>query len=359
MKRLHISAPGRICLFGEHQDYLGLPVLAAAVSLRIHLEAEPRRDGCFFLRMPDIGQEMRLEPNAPQEYAHRRDYLRAGLSVLQRLGWHWRQGCDITLHSEIPINAGASSSSALVVMWLRFLMTVGERMNCAAEPVAPEEIARLGHAVEVLEFGEAGGMMDHFCAALGGLLAIDTRPPYAASRLNNALPGLVLAHSQEPKATVETLTARRRDVEEGIRLLRERMPAFDLATTPLEEAAPELARLPVLPARRLRANLANRDLTRQARIALASEDLTAVGSLLLRHHAQLRDGLDLSLPKIETMLDAAMDAGALGGKINGSGGGGTLFVLAPGREDAVAEAFRRTGGIPYRISVAGEERAVG
>jgi galactokinase len=24
-----VSTPGRLCLFGEHQDYLGLPVIAA------------------------------------------------------------------------------------------------------------------------------------------------------------------------------------------------------------------------------------------------------------------------------------------------------------------------------------------
>ena len=34
---MEISTPGRICLFGEHQDYLGLPVLAMAISLRINI----------------------------------------------------------------------------------------------------------------------------------------------------------------------------------------------------------------------------------------------------------------------------------------------------------------------------------
>ncbi|MBT4369578.1 MAG: galactokinase family protein, partial [Candidatus Marinimicrobia bacterium] len=31
---MEISTPGRICLFGEHQDYLGLPVIAMGISLR-------------------------------------------------------------------------------------------------------------------------------------------------------------------------------------------------------------------------------------------------------------------------------------------------------------------------------------
>ena len=38
------STPGRVCLFGEHQDYLGLPVVPCAVSLRMTIEARHRDD---------------------------------------------------------------------------------------------------------------------------------------------------------------------------------------------------------------------------------------------------------------------------------------------------------------------------
>jgi len=34
---MEINTPGRICFFGEHQDYLGLPVIAMAISLRANL----------------------------------------------------------------------------------------------------------------------------------------------------------------------------------------------------------------------------------------------------------------------------------------------------------------------------------
>ena len=52
------------------------------------------------------------------------------------------------------------------------------------------------------------------------------------------------------------------------------------------------------------------------------------------------------------MMDAAMAAGALGGKINGSGGGGCMFVLAPGREGEVAEALERAGGRAFPVPIA-------
>jgi galactokinase len=55
----------------------------------------------------------------------------------------------------------------------------------------------------------------------------------------------------------------------------------------------------------------------------------AFGGLILKHHENLRDGLGISTPVIERILESAMNNGALGGKINGSGGGGCLFVYAP------------------------------
>lgn len=345
---LHVAASGRICLFGEHQDYLGLPVIAAAIDRHIHIEATPRSTPGFVLTMPDIDVRMEIDPAQEQTYAHTRDYLRAAVNVLRREGLAWPEGYAITLRGDIPINAGVSSSSAMVIAWLRFLLETG----VPRRRFTPEDLARWGYQTEVAEFGEPGGMMDHYCAALGGVLWIDTRPPFAAERWDIPLTGIVLGNSLQPKATVETLGRNRRDVTEGIALIQERLPTFALATTPLSEAEPFLDDLPALLARRLRANLVNRDLTLQGRTALQSGDSAALGRLLWEHHAQLRDGLDLSTEKIERMLEAALRAGALGGKINGSGGGGCMFVYAPGHEEAVAEAIRQEGGVPAIVAVA-------
>lgn len=348
MERIAASAPGRICLFGEHQDYLGLPVVAAAISLEITAKGTPTEGSTLLVNMPDIGRGVELKPNAPQRYEGPRDYLRSCLSVLQRRGFTWSRGWRVEIRSSIPINAGVSSSSALVVMWLRFLMAIAD------QPITPEpeELARFGHEAEVLEFREPGGMMDHFCAAVGGVLHIDTVPPYGCEALAAPLTGIVLGNSREPKATLETLAARRADVNEGLRLLKEWLPDFDLPKTPLDSVEPCLPKLPPRIARRLKANLVNRDLTQQGLAAIRSGDIPAVGNLLLRHHEQLRDGLDLSTPKVERMIEAAMTAGALGGKINGSGGGGCMFVLAPGHEEEVAEAIRREDGDAYIVRVA-------
>lgn len=41
---LQVSSPGRICLVGEHQDYFGLAIIAAAINLRITIRGKRRSD---------------------------------------------------------------------------------------------------------------------------------------------------------------------------------------------------------------------------------------------------------------------------------------------------------------------------
>ncbi|GAG97392.1 unnamed protein product, partial [marine sediment metagenome] len=65
----------------------------------------------------------------------------------------------------------------------------------------------------------------------------------------------------------------------------------------------------------------------------------------------LRDVLRISTPRIDQMLAAAMEAGAVGGKINGSGGGGCMFVYAPEQTNQVADAIESAGGKAYIVRI--------
>ena len=116
-----VSTPGRICLFGEHQDYLGLPVIAAAISKRIQITGDFRADNTVHFSLPDVGAEEKFELNYPLVYTKERDYFKSVLNVLQRKGHRLDKGLDLTVYGNIPINSGTSSSSALLVSWVNFL----------------------------------------------------------------------------------------------------------------------------------------------------------------------------------------------------------------------------------------------
>ncbi|MCC6441881.1 MAG: GHMP kinase [Armatimonadetes bacterium] len=345
-RKLVVSAPGRICLFGEHQDFLGLNVVAAAIDLRIRIEGTPKDSPELVMDMPDIDDLEVIDPSQKITYVKRRDYLRSAVKVVKRRGWPLPCGFSCRMTSRVPINAGVASSSAMIIAWIRFLM------EATGDPERhdPRVVAALGHQAEVLEFSEPGGMMDHFSTAIGGTVYIDCSPPYIAHGTDIRIEGFVLSNSLETKETTTVLGNSKQDVLGGVDYLIEHYPGFNLHTTPREEVWNLCGGLPEHMGRKVRANLINRDLCEEARALLQTDFAPRdLGRLLDAHHEQLRDGLGVSTSKIEGMIRAAKDAGALGCKINGSGGGGCMFAYAPGREKEVAAAMDRAGGQSFIV----------
>jgi galactokinase len=337
-----------VCLFGEHQDYLGLPVIPSAISLRVVMEGVPRDDREVILHLPDIGSEERFSLDGTLAYRVERDYFRSAVNVIRREGYTFAHGMECTVRGTIPINSGTSSSSALIVTWINFLA----RMSDQRRELTPMELATLAHRAEVVEFGEPGGMMDHFSTAFGGILAIDFQPAVRVEKFRAQLGTFVLGDSHEPKDTKAILSR----VKDGVLQIAKRLvrqdPSFSLHTVSPAELGSFTQKLTPEERELLAGTLENRDLTREARILLSAPaiDHRQLGALLNAHQDVLRDILKISTPKIDRMLAAALAAGAHGGKINGSGGGGCMFVYAPEDPGAVARAIEREGGSAYVVS---------
>jgi galactokinase len=347
--RISVSSPGRICLFGEHHDYLGLPVITAAINRRIFLEGNARRDRVFHLDLPDIGQTETIDLSAPIRYIRERDYFRSGLNVLLREGLVFDHGFSVRIRGTIPINSGTSSSSALMVAWIAFLLAAAGDGRYKDPPA----IARLAHSAEVVEFNEPGGMMDHMAASLGGVLYIRFTPSVRPGTLPAQLGAFILGDSLEPKDTKGILYRVRKSTQDALEKIRQEDPDASLFTIDEEYLAARKIPLSAGEKLLLNAQIVNRDLTIRAAALLSSDSFShkALGALLNAHHEQLRDGLKISTPKIDRMIGESLKVGALGAKINGSGGGGCMFAYAPDSSQAVAEAIARAGGKPYPIEV--------
>lgn len=324
---VRVSAPGRICLFGEHQDYLGLPVIAAAIDLRVTVEAIPIDEPGFHLHLPDTGERYTLAHDRELPHRHGRDYLSAAINVLRREGLSWQGGWKVSVRGSIPLNSGASSSSALQVAWCALLMALAGDDRTSD----PEEIARVAHRSEVTEFGAPGGMMDHFSCAVGGIIWLDTRPPYHVRPLFPPLGEFVLVDSGIPKDTNGVLGEKRRRVEA-------------LAITHDGTDVPPPPGLTETDRPLYTATVINRRLTDEALGALTrGAPDQEVGALLTRHQEQLSRNLGTSLPQIDALLESGLQAGALGGKINGSGCGGSFFLYCPGTAERVRDHYRSMG----------------
>lgn len=346
---LSASAPGRICLFGEHQDYFGLPIVAGAINLRITITGRPSGDRMFRLDLPDIGETDQFSPDQDLEYTKQRDYMRSVVNVLRRHGLKIPFGWDCRVRGTIPINSGTSSSSALVVAWTKFLLEAFEDTR----QDQPEKIAELSFLAEVAEFQEPGGKMDHYTSALGGIVSLHFGKGLRVNRLKNPLQEFVLADSMIRKNTTGTLGYIKGHVLQGLAAVQKTLKDFTLHSPLGEPEKSEINRLDFDVGRLLLGTLMTRDLTAEGEKLFAAEvfDHRRFGELLSRQHAVLRDYIQVSLPQIDSMIDAALETGALGAKMNGSGQGGCIFAYAPQKAEETAEALRKLGATPYVIRI--------
>jgi galactokinase len=200
----------------------------------------------------------------------------------------------------------------------------------------------------VEEFKEPGGMMDQYSTAMGYLIYIQSEPDITIESLNPNLGTFILGDSCEPKDTMGILSRCRDSRLEIIRKLKMKNPTSTIHT--LGEGA-DISDLNASEIELYKGTLKNRDLLKRALSELEKEEPNheSIGQLLSDHHQVLRDVLQVSTPKIEAMMDAALNTGALGGKINGSGGGGCMFAYAPNNPEQVAEAIEKVGGKAYIV----------
>lgn len=338
---LTISTPGRICLFGEHQDYLGLPVIPAAISRRITIRGSVRNDDGMHINLPDVSSKVSFALRDTFPYTGRRDYFRSCVNVLRKHGRRFSRGYDCMVRGNIPITAGTSSSSALVVSWIHFLSLIADD----PVPLTREEMGKLAYEAEVLEFSEPGGMMDQYSTAIGGLIFLESHPTMKITPLRGRLGAFVLGNSHQQKDTHGILARVRGQATSAAEAARRTIPGFSFHSARKDDLRKLRGKVSSDELAILEATIINRDLTLEARELLLQEnvDHKRIGTMLTEHQKHLRDTLRISTQRIDAMIDAALKAGALGAKINGSGGGGCMFAYAPDNADRVAEAVGALG----------------
>lgn len=344
-------SPGRTCLFGDHQDYLGLPVVACAIDRQISLTAKPNDSESFVINMQDIDKTRVISISDMFNELEPRDYFGSALRVLRRRGCVTDRGYDVDITGNIPINSGNSSSSAVLLAWINFLV---EAFG-VDDTVDKDYLAELAYSAEVLEHNEPGGMMDHFSIAVGGIVKIKTSRPYKCQSIKSDLKGMVSGVSGVPKETVGLLSRVKGNALKSIEIVKKEFPDFDLYKAAVDDIKTYTSVLPAEYIPYFEGAIENHHITQLAlkELEKPTADLRVLGDLMNQHHAVLKDKLQITVPKIDAMISAALDNGAYGAKIVGSGGGGSIVAITePGTEGKIIEAMIGAGAKDaYAISV--------
>ena len=339
--KIKASTPSRICLFGEHQDYLSLEVISSAINLRFSTTAETNETNMLNLSILDeslciLGQDITektytnysIDLSKPIIYGNSRDYFKSIINVLRQEGFVV-PGADIIIDSQIPIGKGMCSSTTMVLVILATLVGFTNIEKAQDQSY----MAKLAFRAEVEEFNEPGGLMDHYTSALGGLVHLNFNTDETKATPISVEPDgcFILFDSLQQKDTIKVLSNSKYPTLEGLKLLAPYgiKSISDFYNDPSLEK--HLIHLDDTLKVKVIANINNYKIQREALTMFNSGkiDNVRMGELLTAHQANLRDGLGISTEIMDSILDCAIKNGAYGGKFNGSGGGGCLYVYAP------------------------------
>lgn len=225
-------------------------------------------------------------------------------------------GIDIFLHSDAPPGSGLGSSSTLVVALIGLLK---ERHHLT---LTNYEIADLAYQIERVDMSLKGGKQDHYAAAFGGFNFIEFHTDstivnplrIAPDVLNELQYNLLLCYTGATRMSANIIDKQVQNV--------------------LAQNADVLSAMEQL-----------KQITLSLKNALLRGQLDDFGHLLHQAWLNKKQMADtISNPHIDELYEAAIQQGALGGKITGAGGGGYMFFYCPFEsKHKIAQALTQQG----------------
>jgi len=322
-KKIISKAPGRICLFGDHQDYLGLPIIATTINNEINLEATQNRNREFKIIKKDLGL-LDVIPIDFEFDSDEKDFFKIALNVLKDFECKPDIGYDINITSKIPINSGLSSSSALIVAWVNFLLNTFTDYE-----VTSNLLAEISYRIEVLEVGGSGGKMDQYTIAYGKTIYLDTKTDIIIP-FNHKLCDMIVGVSNQSKDTQGLLKKLKENALKSIQIVKKHYNDFSFTNIDNVDLNKCLSFLDDNLKPFFRAALGNYRTTIKAKNEFQKDqlDIDKIADLINIHHSFLKNDLKITTREIDDMINIATDNGSIGSKIVGSGGGGSIVCLS-------------------------------
>jgi len=316
--------PFRISFFGGGTDYPtrykehGGAVISASINKYCFITGRycsPFFDYKYLLRY-----YLREEAKSIQEIRH--PSVRECLNFL-----NFDEGVEIVHHADLPARSGLGSSSSFTVGMLNTLYALKSYM------ATKKELALNAIHVEQDLIGESVGSQDQTCAAFGGLNKITFGGPDHISVSPIFLSEKRSRELQKNLILVFTGFSRNASdiAKKQIETTKEKGSEFRLMSELVDEAF-EILQNP------------NRPMDDFGR--------------LLDQQWQIKRGLTdlITNSDIDAIYEAGKDAGALGGKLLGAGGGGfMLFYVKPELRQKIVEAVKKCLFVPFSFEYMGSQ----
>jgi D-glycero-alpha-D-manno-heptose-7-phosphate kinase len=235
------------------------------------------------------------------------------------------QGIEMVHTSDLPARSGIGSSSAFTVGFLNALYALNGRM------VGKRRLASNAIYVEQQILGEKVGSQDQVAAAFGGINRIE--------------------FNGKENFIVQPVTIKQKKI---IDLQNHLMLFFTGFSRTASEVASEQIKNTPDKTNELRSM---KDMVEEASNILNSDngEIENFGRLL--HESwELKRSLSsrISTSVLDDMYNTALNAGAIGGKLCGAGGGGFMLLFVPPRKQRhVRKALKKILYVPFRFETLG------
>lgn len=308
-------------------DDHGGVVLSATIDRYAYAHVSRRDDGNILFNADDLQRQETIPCTLDFD-------VREGLSLHRAVYRHMMVRYNggeplpltVTTTIDVPAGSGLGASSALVVALVEAFVTAMQL------PLGAYDVAQLAFELERRELGLLGGKQDQYAAAFGGLNFIEFLKGGAGvvvnplrireSHLNEFESSLVICFSGQSRESADIIRQQVGGLQE------------------LDEATLQAMHEIKQHAYDMKAALLAGDIRRMADVlgqSWRSKKLTATS---------------VSNSTVERLLDLAMDAGALAGKVSGAGGGGfIMLVVDPEKRFGLIRKLNGAGGEASAVKV--------
>ena len=301
------AAYGKVILSGEHAVVYGRSALAAPIPLAVEARVHDAREGVHLL-VPGWG----LEERVLRMEDHPRGFAAILAMLLDRLDLADRS-MTIQVFPHVPLAKGLGGSSAMAVAVIRALATH------YALKLSDSEVNGFAFECEKAAHGTPSGV-DNTVATYGKTVLYRNpgTPEFDLVAPKRPVP-MVVGICGKDSLTSQTVAQ--------VRSARERQPGrYEAIFDQIES------------------------LTQSAVAAVRQGDLDELGELMNLCHGSL-NALQLSTPELEEMIHIARSHGAVGAKLTGGGGGGSIVALCPDSADKVIAALATGGFKAFKFEI--------
>ncbi len=318
------KAPLRLGLAGggtdvaPYSDLFGGAILNATINMYAYATIVERNDNKIVIHALD--KEERYEYDSVEELP-----LDGNLDLLKGIYNHIVKhyskkalSFELSTRVDAPPGSGLGTSSTLVVAIL------GAFTEWLKLPFGEYDLAKIAYDIERVDLKMAGGKQDQYAATFGGVNFMEfyaddkviVNPLRIRSQyLNELAYNLVLYYTETSRLSSKIIEAQSENVSNKKGKTIEAMHKL-------------------------------KEQSQQMKETLLRGNIDAIGEILdfgWRFKKQMAKGI--TNPMIDELYEAAIKAGASGGKISGAGGGGFMFFYCPNNSrDKVIKALKAFGG---------------